>query len=290
MHPRNVYAARARLGEGPAWNEATQTLFWVDILNHRVHQFFPKSGENRSYEVGEVVGCAVPTRGNSMLLALRHDLAVLDLATGMVRNILSVETDKPENRLNDGKCDPQGRFWFGSMHAEETDRGSLYRYDPDGSLYVMETGMGISNGLGWSPDGTTFYLTDTPAHTIYAYDFDAAAGTISNRRVLVDLSGEDFFPDGLSVDSQGCVWSAQWAGACVIRFSPSGRELLRVPMAVKCPTSCAFGGPDLKQLYITSASVGLSEQEIEQYFPSGDLFCLPTEVAGMPTTPFGVTT
>ncbi len=283
---RNVYAARARLGEGPTWNDATRTLSWVDILNHRVHQFLPGSGENRVYEVGDVVGCAVPTRGNALLLALRHDLAALDLASGAVRHILPIEPDKPENRLNDGKCDPRGRFWVGSMRAEETGHGSLYRYDPDGSLHVMETGLGISNGLGWSPDGTTFYLTDTPAQTIYAYDFDGAAGAISNRRVLVDLSGEDLFPDGLTVDSEGCIWSAQWAGACVIRFAPSGRELLRVPLPVKCPTSCVFGGSDLNRLYITSASVGLSEQEIEQYFFSGDLFCLPTDIVGMPTFRF----
>lgn len=284
--PRDVYAARARLGEGPTWNETTETVFWVDILNHRVHQFFPESGEDRSYEVGDVVGCAVPTQGNSMLLALRHDLAVLDLGSGAVRTLLSVEPNKPENRLNDGKCDPQGRFWIGSMREEEAGHASLYRYDPDGSLHVMETGLGISNGLGWSPDGATFYLTDTPRHTIYAYDFDGAAGTVSNRRVLVDLSGEDFFPDGLTVDSEGCIWSAQWAGACVIRFAPSGRELLRVPVPVKCPTSCVFGGRDLKRLYITSASVGLSQQEIEQYFFSGDLFCFPTDVVGMLTTRF----
>ncbi|MDQ3522439.1 MAG: SMP-30/gluconolactonase/LRE family protein [Gemmatimonadota bacterium] len=284
--PQNVCAARARLGEGPTWNDTTQSLCWVDILNHRVHQFRPESGENRSYQVGDVVGCAVPTRGNSLLLALRHDLAMLDLASGEVRHLLAVEPDKPKNRLNDGKCDPRGRFWIGSMREEEAGHGSLYRYDPDGSLHVMETGLGISNGLGWSPDESTFYLTDSPAQTIYAYNFDAAAGSISNQRVFVDLSGEDFFPDGLTVDSEGCIWSAQWAGACVIRFAPSGRELLRVPVPVKQPTSCVFGGPGLKQLYITSASVGLSQQEIEEYFFSGDLFCLSTGVAGLPTSRF----
>lgn len=283
----NAYQARARLGEGPTWDEDAQALFWVDILNHRVHQFFPVTGANRTYEVGDVVGCAVPGPSGTMLLALRHELAVLDLASGSVKPILAVEADQPENRLNDGKCDAQGRFWFGSMRDGEPGHGSLYRYDPDGTLHVMETGLGISNGLGWSPDARTCYLTDSPAKTIYAYDFDPVTGGISNRRVFVDLTREAFSPDGLTVDSEGCVWSAQWAGACIIRFAPSGRELFRVPVPVKCPTSCNFGGPDLKQLYITSASVGLTQDEIEQYFFSGDLFCLATDVVGLPTYRFG---
>ena len=284
---RNVLAARARLGEGPVWDEATRVLSWVDILNHRVHRFVPKTGDHRIYEVGDVVSCAVPAGRETMLLALRHGLARLNLGSGRVERLLTVEHDNPAGRLNDGKCDSRGRFWIGSMSSEGSDAGRLYRYDPDGSLHTMETGLGIANGLGWSPDDGAFYLTDSPARTIFAYDFDAAAGAITHRRVFAELSGEDFFPDGLAVDAEGCIWSAQWAGSCIVRFAPDGRELRRVEMPVKLPTSCAFGGSDLTELYVTSASVGLSQQEIEENFFSGDLFCVQTGVRGLPTHRFG---
>lgn len=284
---RNALAVRARLGEGPVWDGESQALSWVDILNHRVHRFLPETGEHRVYEVGDVVGCAIPASGNRMLLALRHTLAVLDLTSGVVEHILTVEQDNPAGRLNDGKCDSHGRLWLGSMCSGECDAGKLYRYDPDGRLHTMDTGFGIANGLGWSPDDRTFYLTDSPARKILAYDFDPEAGAINNRRVFANLAGEEFFPDGLAIDEDGCVWSAQWAGSCVIRFASDGRELLRVPVPVKLPTSCAFGGSNLTGLYVTSASVGLSEQELEENFFSGDLFCVQTGVRGLPTHRFG---
>jgi sugar lactone lactonase YvrE len=283
---RNVLEARARLGEGPVWDEMTQTLFWVDIYNHRVHQFFPERESSRSFDVGEVVGSLAVIDPQTLLLALRHQLARLDLATGAVERLITVEEGKPRNRLNDGKCDSRGRFWIGSMSREEGE-AALYRYDPDGSLHVMETGLTISNGLGWSPDGKTFYLTDSPEKTIYAYDFDAATGEISGRRVFVDLSGESSVPDGLSVDGEGHIWSAQWDGWCVIRFAPDGREVLRVPMPVKRPTSCAFGGTERTQLYVTSASIDMSEEQIEENVSAGDLFCLEAGVAGLTFHHFG---
>ncbi|MGI9179267.1 MAG: SMP-30/gluconolactonase/LRE family protein [Longimicrobiaceae bacterium] len=283
---RNVLEARARLGEGPVWDEMTQTLFWVDIYNHRVHQFFPERESSRSFDVGEVVGSLAVIDPQTLLLALRHQLARLDLATGEVERLITVEEGKPRNRLNDGKCDSRGRFWIGSMSREEGE-AALYRYDPGGSLHVMETGLTISNGLGWSPDGKTFYLTDSPEKTIYAYDFDAATGEISGRRVLVDLSGESSVPDGLSVDGEGHIWSAQWDGWCVIRFAPDGREVLRVPMPVKRPTSCAFGGTERTQLYVTSASIDMSEEQIEENVSAGDLFCLEARVAGLAFHHFG---
>ncbi len=282
---RNVLEARARLGEGPVWDDLTQALYWVDIYNHRVHQFFPERGSSRTFDVGDVVGSLAVAGPETLLLALRHQLARLDLTTGEVEPILTVEEGKPRNRLNDGKCDPQGRFWIGSASREEGE-AALYRYDPDGSLRVMETGLTISNGLGWSPNGTTFYLTDSPKKTIYAYDFDAATGEISGRRVFVELSDESFVPDGLSVDSEEHVWSAQWDGWCVIRFAPDGREVLRVPMPVKRPTSCAFGGTERRQLYVTSASIGMGEEEIEANICAGDLFQLDPGVEGLPVQRF----
>ncbi|HEY9804089.1 MAG TPA: SMP-30/gluconolactonase/LRE family protein [Leptolyngbyaceae cyanobacterium] len=279
---KNVLFARARLGEGPVWDSTHQWLYWVDIYNHRVNRFNPVTGENLYFDVGDVVGAIAIVDTNRLIMALRHSLAFLNLDTGEVIPIIQIEADKPGNRFNDGKCDRQGRFWFGSMSPTET-QASLYRYDPDGSLHLMETGLTISNGLGWSPNQTTFYLTDSPDQKIYAYNFDAVTGKISDRRLFVDLTGESFYPDGMTIDTHGNIWSAMWDGWCVICFNPKGEEISRINLPIQRPTSCTFGGEDLRTLYITSASVGLSEEEIEKSFYSGDLFAVETNVVGLPT-------
>jgi sugar lactone lactonase YvrE len=278
----NVLYARARLGEGPVWDSTHQWLYWVDIYNHRVNRFNPVTGENLYFDVGDVVGAIAIISTNRLIMALRHGLAFLNLDTGEVIPIIQIEADKPGNRFNDGKCDRQGRFWFGSMSPGKT-QASLYRYDPDGSLHLMETGLTISNGLGWSPDQKTFYLTDSPHRKIYAYNFDAVTGKISDRRIFVDLTGESFYPDGMAIDTQGNIWSAMWDGWCVICFNPQGEEISRIQLPIQRPTSCSFGGEDLRTLYITSASVGLSEEEIEKSFYSGDLFAVETNVVGLAT-------
>lgn len=278
----NVLYARARLGEGPVWDSTHQWLYWVDIYNHRVNRFNPVTGENLYFDVGDVVGAIAIISTNRLIMALRHSLAFLNLDTGEVIPIIQIEADKPGNRFNDGKCDRQGRFWFGSMSPGKT-QASLYRYDPDGSLHLMETGLTISNGLGWSPDQKTFYLTDSPHRKIYAYNFDAVTGKISDRRIFVDLTGESFYPDGMAIDTQGNIWSAMWDGWCVICFNPKGEEISRIQLPIQRPTSCSFGGEDLRTLYITSASVGLSEEEIEKSFYSGDLFAVETNVVGLAT-------
>ncbi|MFE4105303.1 SMP-30/gluconolactonase/LRE family protein [Almyronema epifaneia] len=281
----NVLTLRSRLAESPAWDLARQCLYWVDIYNHRVHEFYPATGQTRYFDVGDVVGCLAIASNRRLLLALRHELAVYHLETGQQTTLLLLEADKPHNRFNDGKCDFAGRFWFGSMSTQGPE-GCLYRYDPDGSLYCMETGLTISNGMGWSPDNQTFYLTDSGAQVIYAYKFDLGSGAIAQRRVLIDLKSTPFKPDGLTVDAQGCLWSAMWDGWCVIRFSPQGKELARVRLPVQRPTACTFGGADLKTLYVTTASVGLSEAEIQASVTSGDLFCIKTTVSGLPSGTF----
>ncbi|RUR74436.1 SMP-30/gluconolactonase/LRE family protein [Chlorogloeopsis fritschii PCC 9212] len=281
----NILTARARLGECPVWDSTHKLLYWVDIYNHRVNQFNSVTEQNIFFDVGDVVGSVALAGANRLIMALRHGLAFLDTQSGEVTPIIQVEADMPDNRLNDGKCDPQGRFWFGSMCPGKT-QGSLYRYDPDGSLHLMETGLTISNGLGWSPDQKTFYLADSDQQRIYAYNFDAQTGNLSDRRIFLDLTSESFYPDGLTVDSEGHIWVAMWDGWCVIRFNPQGEEIGRIPLPVQRPSCCTFGGEDLQTLYITTASVGLSEKEIEKSFYSGDLFALPTEITGLPTYDF----
>jgi len=284
--PKNILTARARLGEGPCWHSQKQLLYWVDIYNHRVHEFDPKTGEQKFFDVGEVVGCIAPAGTDRFIMAQRHRLAFLDTSNGEVTPIIDVEADQPSDiRLNDGKCDAAGRFWFGSMSTSGAT-ARLFRYDPDGSLHVLLTGLTVSNGLGWSPDHKTFYLTDSPLKKIYAFDFDLDTGNISHQRVFAEVDIGSGVPDGLTVDRDGCIWSAIWDGWCVVKFDPTGKEMARISMPVQRPTCCVFGNQDLATLYITSASVGLSEEEIQKSFYSGDLFSLTTETAGMPTYEF----
>jgi sugar lactone lactonase YvrE len=282
---QNVITARARLGECPVWDADRQQLFWVDVYNHRVHQFDPATGQDRHFDTGDLVSAIALVDGDRLLIALNNRLAFLTLQTGEIVPLYSIKFPYPETRWNDGKCDAKGRFWVGSI-SESPEQAELYRYDPEGSLHVMETGLTISNGLGWSPDGATFYLTDSAKHHIYAYDFELETGAISNRRVLVDLTHEGVEPDGLAIDSQGNLWSALWNGWCVACFNPNGEEILRVKLPVQRPTCPTFGGADLTELYITSASVGLSQREIQQGFYAGDVFRLSTNSPGMPTQRF----
>jgi sugar lactone lactonase YvrE len=285
MSVADVLSARARLGESPVWDPRRQQLDWVDIYNRWVHQFDPATGRDRTFDAGEVVCAVALTEGDRLLLALRDRLAFLHLATGTIDTLRQIELGRADTRLNDGKCDPQGRFWVGSI-SQEPGQAALYRYDPDGSLHVMEAGLTISNGLGWSPDGRTFYLTDSPQRRIYAYRFDPATGAISERRVLIDLGDEAVEPDGLTVDDQGNLWSALWDGWCIARFDANGKEIGRTPLPVQRPTSLAFGGPDLRDLYVTSASVGLSQSDLQRQFVAGDLFRVSTDSRGLPSNRF----
>ncbi|MEH1983289.1 MAG: SMP-30/gluconolactonase/LRE family protein [Nostoc sp.] len=281
----NVLSARARLGESPVWDSTHKLLYWVDIYNHRVNQFNPTTGQNLFFDVGDVVASIALAGKNRLIIAQRDGLAFFNLETGQVTSIIQLEADMLDNRFNDGKCDTQGRFWFGSMCPGKT-QGSLYRYDSNGYLHLMEWGLTISNGLGWSPDEKTFYLTDSAQQKIYAYNFNVITGCISDRRIFVNLTDESFYPDGLTVDSEGNIWSAMWDGWCVICFNPKGREISRIQLPVQRPTSCTFGGEDLRTLYITTASVGLSEEEIQKSFYSGDLFAVQTNTPGLPTYSF----
>ena len=283
----HVLTARARLGECPVWDPERALLAWVDVYNHRVHQFDPSTGRDRYFETGEPAAALALTHDRRLLVALRDRLALLDPESGHLEEQRRVDLGHADTRFNDGKCDARGRFWVGSISVNPGE-AALYRYDPDGSVHVMETGLTISNGLGWSPDGGTFYLTDSAQRKIYAYRFDAAAGSIDDRRVLVDLDGETPEPDGLAVDGAGRLWSALWNGWALVCFAPDGTELERRRLPVQRPTSLTFGGAGLAELYVTSASVGLSQTEVQRGICAGDLFRVATDVAGLPAHRFAV--
>ena len=283
----SVVPTTAFLGEGPTWVAATRKLVFVDILAPAIIVSDPQDGSFQTHPMPELVSAVVPRARGGFLAALQTGLKAVDLDTGQVTSIASPESDKPGNRFNDGKCDRRGRFWAGTLAIDTTaGHGSLYRLDPDGRCTLMDEGFTISNGLGWSPDDRRFYFTDSGARCIYAYDFDIVSGTLANRRTFVALPEGVGSPDGLAVDAEGFVWSAHWDGWCVTRYDPDGRVDRVINVPVPRPTSCAFGGPDLSTLYVTSARIRLSAQQLAEAPLSGSVFALRAGVRGLPETPF----
>ena len=272
--------AGAELLEGPVWDPNGRCLYFVDIMQGRVHRWLPRTDAPRTHEIrAEVgsVGAVALTDRNDLVLAVRDGFARLNPRTGAVVTIAAVEADRPGQRMNDGKCDRAGRFWAGTMALDETaGAGSLYRLDPDGRVHEMLGGVTISNGIDWSDDAATMYYIDSPTRRIDMFDFDLASGAIANRRTFVRIPKQHGIPDGLTVDADGCVWVALWRGAAVHRYTPYGLldTIVRVPTA--CPTSCAFGGSNLRDLYITTAAIELSDRERAEQPLAGGLFvCRP---------------
>lgn len=286
---RCVLPTRYVVGEGPVWSAGEQALYFVDIMAPSVERFDPLTGDHHRWVVPDLIGsCALRAAGGGAVLALRNGFWLLDFASGVSTPLADLEADRADTRLNDGKCDAAGRFWAGSMHLPETEeRGALYRLDPDHTVHRMRSGVVTSNGLGWSPDGATMYHTDS-MRGIFVSDYDVASGTLSNERVFVRHPPRGGRPDGLAVDVEGYVWSANWDGWDVVRYAPDGSVDRIVEMPVQCPTSCAFGGPDLDQLYITSASYQLPFADAP---PGGELagglFVLDAGVRGLPVQSWG---
>jgi sugar lactone lactonase YvrE len=281
MEPvEHVLAAQAELGEGPLWHPLEQVLYFVDITQGNLHRFDPASGQHDVTDLGVVIGAMGVRAEGGFVMATRKGFA-LRSAEGVLTYIGDPDAGENEQvRFNDGKTDPTGRFWAGKMGGGANN--SLYRLDPDHSIQRMVSGVSVSNGLGWSPDRKTFYYTDTPTMVINAYDFDPASGAIANRRVFASVPAGEGSPDGLAVDSQGYVWSARWGGWKVVRYAPDGSVDCEIGLPVSLVTSCAFGGPDLEDLYITSAYVSVPQEKRAAEPMAGDVFRVRTGVKGMP--------
>jgi sugar lactone lactonase YvrE len=281
---------RAELGEGPVWDPAASSLYFVDILRGLVHRFDPATQGLRTYEVGCSVGAVALTERGDLLLAVRDGFARMDLSSGkveMIAPVITIEVDKTDRRMNDGQCDAAGRFWAGTMALDERpDAGTLYRLDPDGRVQTMVDRVSISNGLDWSDDGRLMYYIDSPAQSVDVFDFDLASGTIANRRSFARIDPVDGTPDGLTLDAAGFVWVALWGGGAVRRYAPDGTldSIVRVP--APHVTSCTFGGHDLGELYITTARIKLSEAERASYPLAGGVFRLRPGVHGRPAHRF----
>jgi sugar lactone lactonase YvrE len=282
-----VLDVKASLGECPVWSADERALYWVDINGPSLNRFEPARGTNSAWPLPQAIGSfALRSRGG-FVAALRDGIWFVDRQGTLERKIAAAPYDPAHHRFNDGRADAQGRFWVGSMNEKrDANSARLYRLSTDLDLVPMLDDMMISNGLGFSPDGRTMYHSDTPARTVRAYDFDGARGALSNGRVFAHFAGEDDRPDGAAVDSEGCYWSAFYRGGKLVRFSPQGVRLAEYAVPAMCPTMCAFGGDDLRTLYVTTARQMREADELARLPQSGGIFAMRVDVAGMPEPKF----
>ncbi|MFW6170190.1 MAG: SMP-30/gluconolactonase/LRE family protein [Planctomycetota bacterium] len=282
MNGELVIDARAELGEGPVWDSRLECLFWVDIESGKLHAHEPRGEADRVWDVGCKVGAAVPREAGGMVLATAHGFELFDLETSRKTPVADPESDLPDNRFNDGKCDSEGRFWAGTMSmARQREAASLYVLQTDHVVKKVFGGVTTSNGLDWSPDQASMYYIDTPTMKVRKFDFDGISGTIANEHVVVRFPDGVGRPDGMTVDAEGMLWIAHWDGGRVSRWDPrTGKLLDTVLLPVDRVTSCAFGGSDLKTLFITTARHGLDEHALLEQAHAGSVFAVRPGVGG----------
>lgn len=278
-----VLDLQAVLGEGPHWDESLEILYWVDILGKKLHAFDTKTEENNTFQFDQYVSAVVPGKAGRFLLAMEHGIYQYDIHQNNLTFITNPEENLPHNRFNDGKCDPAGRFWAGTMAMDgKLEQGSLYRLDEKKKITQMLANVSTSNGLAWSPDNKQMYFIDTPTREVTTFDYNNEHGDISFQKIAVKIPEGMGSPDGMTIDQEGMIWVAHWGGARITRWNPlTGKLLDQVHIPAKNVTSCAFGGKNLDELYITTARDGLSESELSEYPKSGGLFKVKTDVKGM---------
>ncbi|MCU0392822.1 MAG: SMP-30/gluconolactonase/LRE family protein [Thermoflexibacter sp.] len=277
--------AKASLGEGALWNIQTQELYWIDIENELLHLYNPANQQDRAIKLGKKVGTVVPTQDGNALVALQDGIYEIDLKTEKKKLLVErPEKNFPNNRFNDGKCDPAGRFWVGTMSMEGKPKvGNLFCFDNEGKIKPIYDSVSISNGIVWSLDSTKMFYIDTPTKEIKEFDYNIQTGEASFKKVAVRIPEGTGYPDGMTIDNEGKLWVAMWEGYGVLRFDPENGELLmKVEVPVARVTSCAFGGEKLDILYITTASIGAKEEELKQYPYTGGLFMIKTGHTGIP--------
>jgi sugar lactone lactonase YvrE len=275
---------RAQIAEGPFWDQEKQHFYWVDILERTINIYNPAADENKVIQLDKMIGALIPTTEQGKLLtALEDGLYLIDAETAEQKFLVNPESNIEQTRFNDGKCDRKGRFWVGTMDLEE-DRpiGSLYCLDQELNLKEKLNDIKISNGLAWSLDNQIMYYIDSPTKEVSAFDYDFETGKISNRRVIVKFYEGEGVPDGMTIDAEGKLWIAHFGGAQVSRWNPeTGEKIDKVELPVSNVTSCAFGGENLDELYITTASVGLSEEEKKDQPYAGGIFKYQAGVKGL---------
>ncbi|MGN6432107.1 MAG: SMP-30/gluconolactonase/LRE family protein [Gaiellaceae bacterium] len=279
-----VQRIAATCGESPMWSVREQALYWTDNLGAVIHRLEPESGSEQNFPLGQNVMSIVLRERGGLMLALAKQLAFYEPG-GELELLEDVERDQPHNRFNDGKVDRRGRLWAGTMNDIDWDApsGSLYRIDPSLELRLLQGAVVCANGLGWSPDGCTFYFGESFRYAIFAYDFDPDAGALSGRRAFATVDGSSgAFPDGLTVDAEGGLWSVHNGAGRVVRYAPDGGVTHEVEMPLPQPTSCIFGGRDLDVLYITTSRQNMTAEQLGRNPLSGSVFAVRPGLSGVP--------
>lgn len=284
----SVLSIKDRLGETPLWCERTARLWWIDIEEPKVQSYDPATGAHDVYPFDATyLGCLALTESGALLTAQDLQLAVFNSTTGSKTIFATLEKDL-DNRLNDGRVDPRGRLWIGSMDNQlHRPNGTLYRVDPDGSVSTHLSGITVSNGITFSPDGRRMYFTDTRRYTSWVFDLDLDAGVLSNQRMFADYTATGDRPDGACMDTDGCMWAAFFGGGRVVRYTPEGAVDRVIAMPVTNPTCLCFGGPDYKTLYVTSAWKFLTEDQLAAEPRAGNLFAIEGVGQGFAEYRFG---
>ncbi len=282
-----VWEIPAILGEGPLWVEAENAVYWVDIFSSKVHRYALADGGKTTWTFDFEVTSLSARAGGGFIGTIADGYAFLNFDVLSAQPIMLPEADMPDNRFNDGKVDSNGRYWAGTMHIGQTAAsGSLYRLDADLSLERCDSDYIICNGPTFNKDNSILYHTDSIKKTIYALDMDAGGG-LSNKRVFAEFTrADEGVPDGMTVDSEDCIWVAHFGGARITRYSPAGEILEAVPLPVPNITSCTFAGTALDTLYITTASTGIAAADKAKYPLAGSFFSYQPGVTGLPTPLF----
>ena len=277
------YKVEANLGEGAIWNYKTQELYWIDIEGRQLNIYNPKSKINKVLKTESRIGTVVPFTEDEALIALENGVHKIDIQTGKSNLFTDMKSELLGSRLNDGKCDPSGRFWVGSMHLEqETGKANLYTITSENILQKKINSVTISNGIVWTSDKKTMYYIDTPTSTIKEFDYNNETGEISNGKIAVKIPIKFGFPDGMTIDEENMLWVGMWNGNAVIRFNPkTGKVISKIEVPAHNITSCAFGGENLETLYITSARIDMTEEELIKYPLAGSLFSINPGVKGV---------
>ena len=278
-----ILDAKAMLGEGSIWHPEEKKLYWVDIEGKLLHIYDPATGKDRALPVSSRIGTVVPVKKGGALVALQNGIHKIETKTGKLTFLVAPFTDTGL-RFNDGKCDPSGRFWVGTLAMDSRRRGAvLYRMDSDKSIRVMLDSVSISNGIVWTKDKKTMYYNDTPTGTVQAFDYDDKTGNISNRRVVIRIPRGGGGPDGMSIDAEDKLWIALWGSGTVCRYDPLTAEKMQT-IRVPAPnvSSCAFGGKNFETLYITTARAWVSPDKLKEFPLSGGLFSVKPGVRGVP--------
>lgn len=277
------FESKAVIGEGPCWHQEKKLFYWVDIFSKKLFIHQSKSKIHKITELPEMIGCVVPRKSGGVIVALQNGIAALDIETKKLTYLLEIEKHLPTNRFNDGKCDPAGRLLVGTMAIQPTPgAGTLYSIDKNLQTKKLLDNLSVSNGMGWSPDYSTFYFIDSPTQKIMAFDYNLKTGNICNKRVIIRVPKKMGVPDGMTVDEKGMLWIALWGGRCVSRWNPQNGKLLQLfPIPALNVSSCTFGGHEMDELYITTARQGMSKAQLNKFPLAGSVFRFKTEVKGM---------